>query len=44
LQVLTEEIFNALWALLPERPLNKYFLDIIEEGTGHDFQDFDEKN
>lgn len=37
LQELTEEIVAALQNLLPEQPLNDWFLCIINDGTGKNF-------
>jgi hypothetical protein len=37
IQQLTLEIVSALRALLPERELNKQFLEILSEGTGKVF-------
>ena len=37
LQQLTEQICQALQALLPERPLNRWFTEIVAEGTGKEF-------
>ena len=36
-QPATEKIVAALRELLPEQPLNDWFLQIIAEGTGHKF-------
>jgi len=36
-QRLTLEIVDALQAILPDRPLNKRFLDIVSDGTGKEF-------
>jgi len=36
-QPATEEIVAALRELLPEQPLNDWFLQIVAEGTGHKF-------
>lgn len=38
LQNQTEAIVARLGALLPGRPLNKWFLAIVREGTGHTFE------
>ena len=38
LQTATEEIVDALRALLPDQPLNDWFMQIIGEGTGHRFE------
>ena len=37
LQSRTEEIVSALRGLLPGRPLNAWFLQIVGEGTGKEF-------
>jgi len=37
LQNFTEAIRQALAALLPDRPMNRWFLEIVKEGTGHTF-------
>jgi hypothetical protein len=37
-QSLTEKIVTALKQLLPERELNKWFTDIVAEGTGRQFK------
>ena len=37
LQAQTQEIVAQLQALLPERPLNKWFMQIVQEGTGKTF-------
>jgi hypothetical protein len=37
LQAMTEKIVAALRALLPEQPLNDWFLQIVAEGTKHTF-------
>ena len=34
---MTLEIVNALAALMPDRPLNKWFMEIIQQGTGKTF-------
>src|SRR6266498_2358786 len=38
LQDATEEICASLRNLLPERPLNRWFSEIISHGTGHKFE------
>jgi len=38
LQSLTERICKALKELLPDRPMNKWFADIITQGTGRQFE------
>jgi hypothetical protein len=38
LQVFTEEICQALQALLPDRRMNKCFSGIVKDGTGHQFE------
>ena len=38
MQGLTEAICKELQALLPDRPLNRWFSGIVTSGTGHDFQ------
>ena len=42
LQGLTEAICKELQALLPDRPLNRRFSEIVTSGTGHDFQTCEE--
>ena len=37
LQSFTEEITKEFQALLPDRPLNQYFQEIVKDGTGHTF-------
>jgi hypothetical protein len=37
IQPATEEIVAALRSLLPEQPLNEWFLQIVAEGTGRKF-------
>jgi len=37
LQNFTEAICKALTALLPDRPMNTWFLEIVNQGTGHKF-------
>lgn len=37
LQGLTEEIYETLAALLPDGPMNPWFLEIVKQGTGHEF-------
>ncbi len=37
-QDLTLDIVEVLQALLPKRPLNAYFLQIVNEGTGKQFE------
>ena len=38
LQQMTRDIQVALEAVLPERPLNEWFLAIVGEGTGHQWE------
>ncbi len=38
LQHSTEEICRALQDLLPERPMNRWFSEIVAQGTGHEFE------
>jgi hypothetical protein len=38
LQSLTEAICTALRDLLPERPLNEWFCEIVSQGTGKQFE------
>ncbi|MBI3852917.1 MAG: hypothetical protein HY298_21900 [Verrucomicrobia bacterium] len=38
LQELTEGICKALQALLPDRPMNRWFTEIVEQGTGHEIE------
>jgi hypothetical protein len=38
LQKLTEQICKALQELLPDRPMNKWFAEIIAQGTGRQFE------
>jgi len=38
LQALTEQICKSLQELLPDRPLNKWFSEIVAQGTGHQFE------
>jgi len=38
IQDLTEQIVTALRGLLPDRPLDGWFMEIIEEGTGRNFE------
>ncbi len=37
LQDATEHIVKALAELVPDRPLNRWFTEIVEEGTGKEF-------
>ena len=37
LQRSTDRIHRALAALLPDRPVNAWFLEIVKQGTGHQF-------
>ena len=37
-QQLTEGICQALQALLPERPMNRWFKEIVAQGTGNEFE------
>jgi hypothetical protein len=37
LQAFTEAICKTLTALLPDRPMNSWFLEIVKQGTGHTF-------
>src|SRR5947208_16111114 len=43
-QVFTEEMVKEFRALLPDRPLNRWFSEIIAEGTGHDFGKSEQKD
>ena len=38
LQHLTEQVCKSLRELLPDRPFNKWFSEIIAQGTGHQFE------
>jgi hypothetical protein len=38
LQQVTEGISKALQELFPDRPMNKWFMEIIAQGTGHEFE------
>lgn len=38
IQNFTTQIVEALQALAPDRPLNEYFMEIIKQGTGHEFE------
>src|SRR3954465_11708291 len=38
IQALTISIVDALHALLPETPLNEWFMTIVAEGTGKEFK------
>lgn len=38
LQHVTEGISEALQALFPDRPLNRWFTEIVSQGTGKDFE------
>src|SRR5437762_8511699 len=38
LQPLTKAICKALQELLPDRPMNKWFAEIIAQGTGREFE------
>lgn len=38
LQSVTEEIVAALQAIMPGRPLNQWFRQIVSEGTGKEFE------
>ena len=44
LQGLTEECCKALQSLLPDRPMNIRFREIVAEGTGKDFETSDERD
>ena len=44
LQADTAEIIKNLQELAPNRPLNKWFLRIVQEGTGKKFKKEDNKN
>jgi hypothetical protein len=37
LQKVTNEIVEALQAIMPDRPLHEWFLEIVKEGTGKEF-------
>jgi hypothetical protein len=43
-QGITEAIRDALQALLPDRPLNEWFRQIVEQGTGKKFEDSSNEN
>ena len=38
LQEATEDVCKSLQALLPERSLNRWFAEIVAQGTGHTFE------
>ena len=38
LQPLTEGICEALQALFPDRPMNRWFTEIVAQGTGREFE------
>lgn len=38
LQDTTKEICDALQGLLPEHPMNRWFSEIVVQGTGHEFE------
>jgi len=38
LQETTGEICKSLQALLPDRPMNRWFAEIVAQGTGHEFE------
>jgi hypothetical protein len=38
LQLMTIELREAFKQLLPERPLNSWYLEIVAQGTGHEFE------
>lgn len=44
LQLHTQEIVEKLRSLAPNRPLNEWFLSIIQEGTGKEFKVEDNQN
>ena len=38
LQEMTKGIWKALQELLPDRPMNLWFSEIVNQGTGHEFE------
>lgn len=44
LQPITSTVVEALQALLPETPMNEWFLEIIKQGTGKEFKRADNEN
>jgi hypothetical protein len=43
-QSFTQEMVAKLQSLAPHLPLNTWFLDIVRQGTGHEFDMSDNKN
>ena len=44
LQSTTSKVVEALQALLPETPMNEWFLEIVRQGTGKEFKREDNEN
>ncbi|MGC8491932.1 MAG: DUF6915 family protein [Syntrophobacteraceae bacterium] len=44
LQATTSKVVEALQALLPETPMNEWFLEIVRQGTGKEFKREDNDN